>query len=232
MRNDLAQFRDIHHGETVLIVGLGQNLSLTPPEWFGYKSFSVNQAHRWPGTWIPDYYATVDTRNYVEHGAEIAQKFAQIPKFVQSPRLDKWQGENFYRFPKMDGPLWEKQNGPLWQDDVLGRPITYSNIMHVVFKLCWWMCFRTMLIIGMEHRPHFGDRHFFGIDIGTNADSPIDIWFEGYRQIRGEMERRGGRLLNISQDTYVPETIIPRDDWRNWCLPTAVTTRAEVNVYA
>lgn len=219
---DLEKFRGIHQGETVLIVGLGENLRLTPPEWFKFPSFSVNAAHRWDGTWIPDYYATVDTRNYQEYGEAIAQKFAHIPKFVQSPRLDKWQGENFYRFPKMDGPLWNWHRGPLWQDDIINNPITYANIMHVVFKICWYMGFTTMLIIGMEHRQHYGDRHFFGIDIGTNADSPTDIWFEGYRQMRIGLEQRGVRLLNISQNTYVPEHVLPREDWRDWCDSEAV----------
>jgi len=88
---DIAQFRNIHAGETCLLVGNGLNLHLTPPRWFDYPSFGMNTIHKYE-SWKPDYYAAVDVRMMQEYGSVVAEKFADIPKFVPSPNLDKWQG--------------------------------------------------------------------------------------------------------------------------------------------
>jgi hypothetical protein len=39
-------------------------------------------------------------------------------------------------------------------------------------------------------------------------------WNLGYKAVRAS--NQNVKILNISQDTYVPEDVLPRDDWRNW----------------
>ena len=50
---DIDEFYNLHKGETCLIVGVGKNLELTPPEWFDYPSFGVNTIYKRPGAWRP-----------------------------------------------------------------------------------------------------------------------------------------------------------------------------------
>ena len=68
---DYLAFRDIHKGETALLVGNGTNLSLTPPFLFNYPAFGMNTIHKYEG-WKPKYYTGVDNRLMREFGKDIA----------------------------------------------------------------------------------------------------------------------------------------------------------------
>jgi len=87
-----------------------------------------------------------------------------------------------------------------------------------VFQIAWHMGFTTMLMIGVQHRPNEGndeDRaHFWGVDTKATPNQPTTWWFEGYKYFAHGMP--GVRVLNISADTYVPEDVLPRDNWQNW----------------
>jgi len=217
MKNSIADFKDIHKGETMLIVGNGENLKLTPPEWFDYPSIGVNEIHLYDG-WKPTYYTCVDRNNKRDYGEKIASDFADIPKFIPSPRMDKWEGENFYYFRVASGPLWPNNRARMWceKDKIVLADMVYSNITHVAIKLAYFMGASTILIIGMQHRQHAMDRHFYGIGLGMSADHDTKDWFRGYKELCDELKKRSVTLLNISQDTYVPDSIIPTDDWENW----------------
>lgn len=212
---DLAQFRGIHTGETCLLVGNGANLHLTPPEWFDYPSFGMNTIHLYEN-WKPTYYAAVDVRVMKEFGTDITTRFADIPKFIPSPNLDKWQGENFHRFFFRHGPLWRKGKERIWNPDALEQSIQFANVMHVAMQMAYYMGFTTLLIIGMQHKPSEADNHFWGIDKGMGTKNPLQNWLDGYEQLCSDMRARGVKVLNISEDTYVSETIIPRGNAREW----------------
>ncbi len=211
---DLSQFRNIHAGETCLLVGNGPNLSLTPPQWFDYPAFGMNTIHKYEH-WKPTYYTAVDVRVMKEFGVGIVEKFADIPKFVPSPNLDKWQGQNFHRFFYRHGPVWRKSHGHIWNPDALEQNIQYSSVMHVAMQLAFYMGFTTMLIIGMQHKPGKAHHHFWGTDSGM-VSTPLQSWLDGYQLLSMDMGTRGVKVLNISEDTYVSESIIPRGDWREW----------------
>ena len=92
---NVMDFHNKHAGETCIIVSLGPNLNLTPPEKFDYPSFSVNSIYKYKG-WQPDYFVGVDNRLWVENEKEIMGTFADIPKFIPSPDQDGVEGENLY----------------------------------------------------------------------------------------------------------------------------------------
>lgn len=214
---DLAQFRGIHAGETCVLVGNGVNLCLTPPHWFNYPSFGMNTIHKYDG-WKPTYYAAVDVRVMKEFGEMIVSQFADIPKFVPSPNLDKWQGPNFHRFFFRHGPVWRKERGRIWEPDALEQSIQYSSVMHVALQIAFYMGFTTLLIIGMQHKPGAAHEHFWGTDAGMGVKNPLQSWLDGYEELTRDMRARGVRVINISPDTYVSESIIPRGnplEWRN-----------------
>lgn len=198
-----------------MLVGNGPNLPLTPPQWFNYPAFGMNTIHLYQD-WKPTYYAAVDVRLMQEHGADVMARFADIPKFVPTPNLDKWQGANFHRFFFRHGPVWRKDQGRIWNPDALERNIQYSSVMHVVMQMAFYMGFTTLLIIGMQHKPGYAPYHFWGHDPKMGITDRLQSWIDGYEQLVIDMRERGVKVINISSDTYVSENIIPRGNPRDW----------------
>ena len=211
----IQEFKDKHKGKTMLLVGNGGNLHLTPPEEFDYPSIGMNTIVEYEN-WMPDYFVTVDRRVYGEYRGKIDKKFTDIPKILPHPRLMKWVTPNIYFFKARQGFLWPKNGVSLWQDDFETTPISYGNCMHVAMKLAYYMGAKTILVIGMEHEPHSINRHFWGIDTVMSPDQPIKDWLEGYSILADNLLQRRVKLLNISEDTFVPADIIPQDNWENW----------------
>jgi hypothetical protein len=210
---NLADFHNKHAGQTCLIVGLGPNLHLTPPAWFNYPSFGVNTMYRYEG-WNPTYFVGVDERLKLEDGAAIVQRYPDVPKFFPSPDWDDLQGENIYRFRhEHRGDLFVGGQSPADIKALTQWGITYRRIMEAVFQIAYWMGFRTMLMIGVQHKPDTRRELFWGTDEGEPEQD--FIWEElGYIECRRALS--GARILNISEDTYVTEDVLPRGDYRNW----------------
>jgi len=211
----IDKFRDAHKGKTILLVGNGANLHLTPPEKFNLPSIGMNTIHLYDG-WMPDYYVTVDRRVRREFGAEIEKKFSDIPKFIPTPRLGSWLGRNFHYFKHRQGLLYPKNGLSIWQDDISKQPMIYGNVMHVAMKLAYFMGAKKILIIGMEHKPHESNAHFWGDDSGMSVDQPTKGWQQGYKVLCEEFAKRGIEMLNISKETYVEKDIIPTDSWKKY----------------
>ena len=212
---DIAKFKNAHECETVLLVGNGENLKLTPPESFDYPTIGMNTIHLYEG-WRPTYYVAVDRRVWNEFGAAIDRKFSNIPKFTPKPKLLRWRGENFYRFHNRPGPLYPKGDESIWQEDIENAQVTWGNVMHVAIKLAYFMGAKTILIIGMEHKPHNARGHFWGKDEGMPPDANLKSIYKGYSELVDGLKAHGVKIYNISKKTYVPETVIPRDDAGNW----------------
>jgi hypothetical protein len=167
----------------------------------------MNTCHRWPGKWVPTYYVTVDRRVMHEFGEAVYERYKDIPKFIPRPNLNKWQGENFYRFLHRPG---EMNDNAKRADALTDEGIAYRNVMHVAIQLAWHMGFTKFLIVGMQHRPHKAQLHFWGTDHGMVSMHYPD-WLEGYRYFADRID-----LVNISTDTWVSEDVLPRDDWRKY----------------
>lgn len=216
---ELKDFWNFHRGQTCLLVGVGPNLPLTPPEWFDYPSIGVNTIFRYAG-WKPTYYVGVDDRLFRENKEEIIEYLPDVPKFIPRPDRDDVQGPNFQRFYHRPGDIIVGGRLPNAKDALTDTGITYYRVMDCVLQIAWHMGFTTMLIIGMQHKkptpeePLADVMHFWGPD--TKAiQHPLDHWMNGYSKVIRSMGK-SARVLNISDDTYVPEDIIQRDDWRNW----------------
>jgi hypothetical protein len=208
---NIGDFYNRHVGETALLVGNGPNLSKTPPEWFCYPSFGMNTIHFYKGDWKPTYYVAVDYCIYDEFGDSITKAFPDVPKFVPSPVADKWQGDNFYRFPKKTGDIKIPPN----RED-LKYGMYFYNVMHAAIQIAWYMGFKTLLLIGVEQKPGRGEltKHFWGVDINTPESQNDMHWNTGYSLLVRALSNI--KILNISQDTYVPEMVLPRDNWQDW----------------
>lgn len=209
----LSDFHNKHKGETCLLVMVGPNLKLTPPEWFDYPSFSVNTIVKYEG-WKPTYYVGVDERLKKENSADILEKYADVVKFFPTPDWDDVEGPNIYRFKHRPGSsLYAGGPGPGHPQALTHYGITYFRVPDAVFQIAWHMGFTTMLMIGVQHNPADERGHFWGTDQDAVPGQPLDWWFSGYRHFS---HQPAFRVLNISEDTYVPEDVLPRDDWRKW----------------
>lgn len=214
----IGRFYNRHEGQTALLVGNGPNLCKTPPEWFsGYPSFGLNTIHLYEG-WKPTYWCGVDKRVYQEFGEAIATKLYETPKFVPSPKLDHWKGNKFYRFITRAGALVDPQMPANTPEALTTYGIAYRNVMHVAMQLAYYMGFTTMLMIGVQHKLGEMRQHFWGEDAGMSPNSNIperrEVWIDSYRILREAMQ--GVTVLNISEDTCVPDDVLPRGDWHDW----------------
>lgn len=213
---NLADFHNLHLNQTCLLVGLGPNLIQTPPEWFDYPSFGINTVYKYEG-WRPIYYVSVDHRCMVDDGAKIVEAYRDIPKFVPTPDYDGLQGDNFYRFKHRRGEMMEGGKGPGRADFLTKCGVGYYRIMDAVIQIAYHMGFRTMLMIGVQHKPQARKLHFWGADEKAPDSIEADTWeFIGYKFFSHDGALDQTRILNISEDTFVPENILPRDDWRKW----------------
>lgn len=214
---DVTRFRDKHKGKPMLLVGNGENLTKTPPEDFDHPSIGMNTIHLYEGDWRPDYYVAVDRRVMNEFGDAIYAKFKDIPKFTPKPKLLRWRGSHFYRFAGRPGPLWPRGDERLWQGDFEKNPVTWGLVMHVVIKLAYFMGANPILITGMQHKANNSNAHFWGVDEGMTGDAvDLKTAFKGYQQLVEGLHHHEVEIFNISEDTYVPKSIIPRDKAKNW----------------
>lgn len=210
---ELKDFHNLHAGQTCLIAGVGPNLGLTPPEQFNYPSFGVNTIYKYEG-WKPTYFVGVDARLQRENADAISEKYRDVHKFIPRPDRDSWQGENFHRFYHRPGPLYVGGHSPFDVDIMDGFGISYYRIMDAVFQIAAWMGFTTLLCIGFHHMTNERSRLFWGTD--ESEKSSDFLWEEiGYRET-SQMIASRCRVLNISEDTHVPEDVLPRGDWKGW----------------
>jgi hypothetical protein len=210
----IEDFYNYHKGQTCLIVGVGGNLKLTPPEWFNYPSFGVNTIYKYEG-WKPTYFVGVDERLQREDGEAISRVYADVPKFIPYPDRDTWTGPNFYRFYHRAGDVIIGGRLPNQPMALTNIGVGYRKIMDAVLQIAWHMGFTTMLMIGIQHKPDDQQAHFWGQDVKSIPEKTFHYWFDGYQEIQRAMGAKV-RVLNISEDTYVPENVIPRGDWREW----------------
>lgn len=208
----LTDFYGKHRGETCLVIGLGPNLHLTPPALFSYPSFGINTFYKYEYH-KPTYFVGVDERLKLEDGKAIVEQYADIPKFFPAPDWNDLQGKNIYRFVHRPGSQYVTGGQPITAKESLTRyGITYYRIMDAVFQIAAWMGFETILCIGIQHKPGTRRELFWGYDHGE-PENAFEFEEAGYRYFSNALPCR---ILNISEDTYVPEDVLPRDDYRKW----------------
>jgi len=202
-----------HKGETALMVGNGKNIYKTPPEWFDYPSFGLNTIFYYKD-WKPTYYVAVDACMYEGYGEMVKAAYPDVPKFVPSD-LNLWTGDNFLYFKHRKG---EAVTGgkPVTDANALRDGIGYTNSMTAAMQIAIHMGFTTLLMIGVEQKPGYGElvTHFWGDDPQMPKGQTDEFWNIGYKQVR--MSQPHVKVFNLSVDTYVPENILPRDSWQNW----------------
>jgi len=196
------------------MVGNGENLLKTPPEWFNYPSFGLNTIFYYKDDWKPTYYVAVDACMYEGYGEMVKAIYPEIPKFIPSD-LGNWTGENFHYFKHHKGQTIIPGK-PVTRKEALRDGIGFTNSMTAAMQIALYMGFTTLLMIGVEQKPGYGNlvRHFWGDDPQMFPSQTDEHWNTGYIDVQNSAPNV--KVFNLSVDTYVDEDILPRDDWRNW----------------
>jgi hypothetical protein len=211
----LEDFYNYHAGETCVIAGVGPNLKLTPPEWFNYPSFSVNTIYLYEG-WKPDYYVAVDLDMLKLYNTDVVNVYQDVTKFIPTPDFDELRGDNFFRFVHRDDNYHMAGQYANQPKALTGHGIGYKRVMDAVFQIAWYMGFTTLLLIGVQHKQDTRNTHFWGFEPRDPANTNFEHETNGLAHFTRSLMGEGIRVLNISEDTYVPETVVPRDDWRKY----------------
>lgn len=207
----MKSFWNRHKGQTALMVGNGMNLHKTPPEWFDYPSFGLNTIYKYQG-WKPTYYVAVDAAIQSVHGEAVKVAYPDIPKFVPKD-LGVWANGDLIKFTP-NRQHYFLSGHPVTNADALVYGIPFTNSMTAAMQIAIHMGFTTLLMIGVEQEAGHLVRHFWGDDPQMPTAQTDEHWNIGYQQI--QRSNPAVKVLNISVDTFVPESVLPRDDWRKY----------------
>jgi hypothetical protein len=193
---------------------VGPNLKLTPPECFNDPSFGVNTIYKYEG-WKPTYFVAVDLDMLKLYDTDVTEVYKDVIKLVPTPDFDELQGENFYRFKHRDDHLFMPGQYANQSNALTVNGLGYKRVMDCVLQLAWHMGFTTILMIGQQMKPSDRNNHFWGFE-PRDPDSHYQFETIGMQHFTQVLAGEGIRVLNISEDTYLPDDVMPRDDWRNW----------------
>lgn len=199
----IADFENIHKGETALVIGNGPSLDKTPLEQLAakYKSFGANKiydSYTHPD-FIPTYWTCVDTL-MMEDCITMVNTHPEFNPIKFVPREFPIKGANLLNV-KIGQPFSLKADEYV----VLGGTVTMVNL-----QLAYYMGFTTVLLVGVDHRyprrsmdgapgsQFIGD----GIDEG-HFRSKHGAYFEnGKRYNRPELAATGGVSYPIARQAY------------------------------
>lgn len=198
----IENFNNLHKGQTCLLLGNGPSLNDVPIALLNkYIAIGANSVHK--SGYTPTYYTAIDKRVHRLFADAINTIYRHIYKFLPSPTLDRWEGENIVRFPHKPGDMWPYIG--------MHRGIAYVCVMHAQIQLAYWMGFEKMLMVGIDHTSK--GAHFWGIDHEQPGEPPLDLWAQGYKELR---HRLSIDLVNISTHTQLEERYVPREDWKGY----------------
>ena len=71
------------------------------------------------------------------------------------------------------------------------------------------------MMIGVQHKPDDQQAHFWGADLKSIPEETFGYRFSGYCEVQRAMGP-SIKVINISEDTYVPDEVIQRGNWKDW----------------
>ena len=214
----LRKYKDIHKGETCVIIGNGPSLDITPLDKFQYKTFGSNMIYRKP--FYPDYYCIIDEE----------MLHACLP-------LPKMNSVKFMRAEAMD-----PENNPIYPIVAIGFCLDISNfvvmggtVTYALLQIAFYMGFQTFLLVGVDHRypktNHLAGHKFEAGEHDPDHFQPADgrPYFEtgkifnapelegtrkNYMIAQDLFTQAGRKILNLTPDTALD--VFEKDRMENW----------------
>lgn len=218
----MNQFRNLHKGETCVIIGNGPSLDKTPLYKLGgrYVTLGSNQIYRKPFT--PTYYSIID-REMMKACLPLPDDFTPRAKFIRAEAC----------IP---------DNNPIYPIIVNGFSVDISNfvvmggtVTYALLQIAFYMGFGTVLLVGVDHHypksSQYGRRvftaqgddpdHFKPADgqpyfvPGKSYNPPELSGVEHYYKIAQDLYTQAGRkIINLTIGTRL--RVFERDDLKNW----------------
>jgi len=210
--------KNIHAGETCLIIGNGPSLKDIPLSFLNrYPSFGTNRIYLLDG-FTPTYYASVNPLVIEQSLAEIND--LDCTKFVRMDYGQKITGS----YPLISAKV------PMFSKDPLKCVYEGFTVTYVCMQLAFWMGFTTALLVGVDHRftfegkpnqemisrgedvNHFHKDYFGEGVIWNNPD--LHRSEMAYRMAKLNFEKDGRTIINITPGSALD--VYERGDWQKW----------------
>jgi len=216
----LTKFKDIHKGETCVIIGNGPSLDDTPLDKFAekYRTFGSNMIFRKP--FIPDYYSIIDE---VMLEACLPLPAMTSTKFMRAEARDR-------------------DNNPIYPIVAHGFGLDISNfvvmggtVTYALLQIAFYMGFDTFLLVGVDHRypktsklsghvfiaGDYDPDHFMPADgrpyfeTGKQFNAPeLDGTKLYYGMARELFDKAGKTILNLTPNSALD--VFEKDSFDNW----------------
>jgi len=196
-------YRDLHKGETCLIIGNGPSLRDVPREFLlKYPTFGTNRIYLLEG-FTPTYYCSVNPLVIQQFSEDIAR--IDAPKFLPAS----------YCFDDTCLPL-NSSGMVLFSQDASQWIYEGHTVTFVCMQIAYYMGFKTVLLVGVDHsfvfdgRPNEqqvmegNDPNHFHPDYfrGRSWNNPDLVRSEhAYKLARAAYEAHGGRIINLTPGT-------------------------------
>jgi hypothetical protein len=186
--------KDIHKGETGIILGNGKSLESLPLGFLRDPTFGCNLINRLFGVHLT-YYTCVDTELLTNYQWEVSQNAARCDyAFIHNMHV---KGKSRFVFPldRFQGDYFFPDVPANW-----GGSVTYVNL-----QLAFYMGFKQILMAGIDHDStweHFsndypvksGKRH----QQRGNVNKTIEKWYRVANDIYIQHDKK---IINITPNT-------------------------------
>jgi hypothetical protein len=202
----------LDHGLTCIIAGNGPSLNTVPFGWLGkYPTFGANRCYL---KFAPTYYVCINPLVCQQNKAEIqllpAEKFIRAGMGIEGHQLVSSTQARFSFEPLR------------WVHE--GYTVTYVSM-----QLAYWMGFRTVLLVGVDHRytqtgkpnekqvmtgddPNHFDPSYFRGQAWNLAD--LNRSAEFYKTARDVYASDGRHIINLGPDSALD--IFEKGDLEQW----------------
>jgi hypothetical protein len=229
----LGQLRDVHAGETCVIIGNGPSMrDFDLAKLDGYRTFCLNRGYllwREQGR-TPDFMVVVNRL--------VIEQFAGEIQRVNALTFAPWLQRNHLDTNNRNLVLFEERWDEAFMTDARKGLASLATVTTTALQLAWHMGFSTVVLIGVDHKfdaasrghPHQmvvqtdDDVDHFRPDYfgpGTRWHLPdLELSERGYRLARKTFERNGRRIVNatpgskleVFERKRLPDVVTPGTD--------------------
>jgi len=217
----LSKFKNIHVGETGIVIGNGPSLKDCPRELLDkYVSFGANKIFLLDG-FVPNYYTIID-EHMLHNCAPYLTNYKPDAMFIRRP----YPIHGCYHINTIVHAGWSNN---INKAVVMGGTVTYANL-----QIAHYMGIRNVLLVGVDHDYSGGlagapPGAIFQADMKVDPDHFHPDYFkvgdfyaapelegsEGYYKIaRRVYEQDGGHVINLTPGTK--ETAFEKGTYDEW----------------
>lgn len=178
--SNLESFKNIHQGETCVIIGNGPSLNLVNfDELENFITFGVNGIFYKTDElgFIPDYYVVEDTAVMVDNLEKIKEYRGKKASFFPTLYKKYFTDKKDRYFFKMDRRFYEPSSYgfevPQFSRDCNARIFCNQSVTFINLQLAIYMGFKNILLVGMDHNYDIPPDHIVdGHKILSTSDDP------------------------------------------------------------